>query len=109
MVFNAVLSCVLENDPDRMREMYMDDHYSSLTLFVLLEEKYQILASGTIPSNRKGWDTKVMICQRQHHKVHLRYSMTKQVNCKLVNGMIIRLHQLFSCSVFSVFRILNIE
>jgi len=59
-VVNAVLCSGLENDPDRMRELYMDNRYSSPSLFVVLREKYQILACGTIRSNRKRWDSKIM-------------------------------------------------
>ena len=60
MVVNAVVSSGLPNDPDRMRETYMDNCYRSPSLFVLLREKYQILARGTICSNRKGLAKKVM-------------------------------------------------
>jgi hypothetical protein len=60
VIVNTVLSSGLPNDPDGMREIYMDNHCSSPSLFVLLREKYQILACGSIRSSRKGWDAEVM-------------------------------------------------
>jgi hypothetical protein len=59
-VVNAVMSCGLANDTDGMRELYIDNHYSSPSLFVLIQEKYNKLACDAICSNRKGWDLKVM-------------------------------------------------
>ena len=59
-VVNAVVSSGINNDPDGMREIYMDNRYTAPELFVLLREKYQILACGTIRSNRKGWDSNIM-------------------------------------------------
>jgi hypothetical protein len=59
-VVNAVIALGIENDPEGMREMYMDNRYTSPHLFVLLQEKYKILACGTIRANRKGWDPKIM-------------------------------------------------
>ena len=38
----------------------MDNCYTSTHLFVLLREKYKILACRTIRANCKGWDQKVM-------------------------------------------------
>lgn len=48
------------SDPDVMREVYIDNRYSAPHLFMLLHEKYKILACGTVRSNCKGWDAKVM-------------------------------------------------
>ena len=59
-VVNAFLSCGLANDKDGMSKLYMENHYSSPLLFVLLQEKYSMLACDTICSNRKGWDSKAM-------------------------------------------------
>ncbi len=59
-VVNAVISSGINNDPDGMRELYMDNRYTAPELFVLLREKYQVLACGTIRSNRKGWDSNIM-------------------------------------------------
>ncbi len=47
-------------DPDGFRELYMDNQYSVPELFVMLKTKYKILACGTICTNRKGRDPKVM-------------------------------------------------
>lgn len=43
-----------------MRELYMDNRYSAPHLFVLLCEKYMIIACGTVKLNPKGWDQKIM-------------------------------------------------
>jgi hypothetical protein len=43
-----------------MSEIYMDNRYSAPELFVMLQEQYQIVACGTIRSNRKGWDGTIM-------------------------------------------------
>ena len=59
-VVNTIISSGLENDLDGMRELYMDNRYTSPHLFILLREKYKILACGTIRANRKGWDPKIM-------------------------------------------------
>jgi hypothetical protein len=59
-VVNAIISCGIHNDPDGMREIYMDNRYTAPELFVLLRERYQILACGTIRSNRKGWNSSIM-------------------------------------------------
>jgi hypothetical protein len=57
VVVNTIVSSGISNDPDGMHELYMDNHYTAPELFVLLCEKYQILACGTIHSNRTGWDS----------------------------------------------------
>jgi hypothetical protein len=59
-VVNAVISSGINNDPNGMREIYMDNRYTAPELFVILREKYQILACSTIRPNRKGWDAKIM-------------------------------------------------
>jgi hypothetical protein len=59
-VVNAIMSSGLSDYSNGMREIYMDNCYSSPTLFVLLREKYGILACGTIRSNLKGWNSNVM-------------------------------------------------
>jgi hypothetical protein len=59
-VVNAIVLSGISTDPDGMREIYMDNRYSAPELFVMLREKYQILACGTIQSNRKGWDGTIM-------------------------------------------------
>ena len=59
-VVNAIVSSGISTDPDGMREIYMDNRYSAPELFVMLREKYQILAFGTVRSNRKGWDGSIM-------------------------------------------------
>ena len=38
-VVNAVISSGIDNDPEGMREIYMDNRYTSPDLFVLLQEK----------------------------------------------------------------------
>ncbi len=43
-----------------MREIYMDNRYSAPSLFVLLREKYSILACGTVRSNRTGWNSQIL-------------------------------------------------
>ena len=37
----------------------MDNQFTSPSLFILLREKYQILACGMIRSNCNGWDTNI--------------------------------------------------
>ena len=53
-VVNALASCGIVNDPDGMRKIYMDNHYLALELFLMLREKYKILACGTIHQNWMG-------------------------------------------------------
>ena len=60
MVINAVVSSGINNDPDGMREICLDSHYTVPELFVHLWGQRQILACVTIHSNHKGWDTQVM-------------------------------------------------
>ena len=81
VVVNTVLCNRLANDPDGMCEIYMDNHYHAPSLFILLREKYQILACGTICNNRKGLGWKVMNISKWFHGVLLWQSMTKQINC----------------------------
>lgn len=59
-VVNEIVSCGIATDPDGMLEFFMDNRYTTPELFVLLQEKYHILACGTIRSNCKGWDATVM-------------------------------------------------
>ncbi len=59
-VVNAIISSDLANDTDGYRELYMDNRYSSPSLFILLREKYGLLSCGTIRSNRKGWNPELM-------------------------------------------------
>ena len=37
----------------------MDNRYSMPTLFVLLQEKYNIVACGTVRSNHTGWNPQI--------------------------------------------------
>jgi hypothetical protein len=50
-VVNAIMLSGLANDPDGMHKVYTDNRYSAPPLFVLLHEKYKILACDTIQSN----------------------------------------------------------
>ena len=59
-VVNAIMLSGLANDPDGMHKIYTDNRHSAPPLFVLLHEKYKILACDTIQSNWNGWDDKVM-------------------------------------------------
>jgi len=59
-VVNAVVQAKINCYPHGSRELYMDNRYSSPELFVLLREQHQIRCCGTIRSNRKGWDSKIM-------------------------------------------------
>lgn len=52
-VVNAIVTSGHATNPNGMREIYMDNHYSSPKLFVFLYENYQILACGTIRLNCK--------------------------------------------------------
>ena len=45
-VVNAIVTTGLSTDPHDMREIHMDNSYSTPELFILLCEKYQILAYG---------------------------------------------------------------
>ena len=55
-VVNAIVMSRIANEPNGMREIYMDNRYSVpiLFLFVLLQEKYNSLACSTVRSNRTG-------------------------------------------------------
>ncbi|KAL3800369.1 hypothetical protein HJC23_003665 [Cyclotella cryptica] len=59
-VVNAIVLSGIANEPNGMREIYMDNRYSTPTLFVLLQEKYSILACRTTQSNRTGWNTQIL-------------------------------------------------
>ena len=102
-VVNAIVSSRLHNDTDGMREIYMDNRYSSPSLFVLLREKYHVLACGTIRSNRKGWDTKVMNLSKTVNPGTslIKYDKTNKY-CS-VNGMIIKSSPSFLRWVFLSF------
>jgi hypothetical protein len=50
-VVNAIMLSGLANDPDGMHKIYTDNRHSAPPLFVLLHEKYKILACDTIQSN----------------------------------------------------------
>ena len=53
-VVNAILQSRIENDPDGMRELYMDNHYEAALLADLLHEKYKVLTCGRLRTGRKG-------------------------------------------------------
>jgi hypothetical protein len=80
-VVNAVISSGIANNPDGMHEIYMDNRYSAPTLFMLLQEKYQILACGTIRTNRVGWNTRLMNIQKSDIRGTslLKYDSTNQI------------------------------
>jgi hypothetical protein len=50
-VVNPVISTGINNDPDGMMEIYMDNRYSSPHLFMLFRKKYKILACKMIRAN----------------------------------------------------------
>jgi len=50
----------IANEPNGMREMYMDYRYSAPTLFVLLREKYSILACSAVQSNCTGCNSQIL-------------------------------------------------
>ena len=60
-VVNALVSCGIVNNSDGMREIYMDNCYLAPEIFVMLREKYKILACRTVHQNQKGWDTKSFV------------------------------------------------
>jgi hypothetical protein len=59
-VVNTIVLSGIANEPNGIREMYMDNRYSMPTLFILLREKYSILACGTVWSNRIGWNSQIL-------------------------------------------------
>jgi len=59
-VVNAIVLSGITNEPNGMQEIYMDNRYSVPTLFVLLQEKYNILACGTVRNNRTGWNSQIL-------------------------------------------------
>ena len=59
-VINAIVKSGIANEPNGMREIYMDNRYSVPTLFVLLQEKYNIVACGTVRSNHTGWNPQIL-------------------------------------------------
>ncbi len=48
---NAVVSTWFCEDPNGYRELYMNNHYSTTELFIILKTQYKFLASGT----ERGW------------------------------------------------------
>ncbi len=46
-VVNAIVTSGIHNNPNGMYELYMENQYTAPELFVLLQERYQILACGT--------------------------------------------------------------
>ena len=59
-VVNAIVLSGITNEPNGMREIYIDNRYSAPTLFILLREKYSILACGTVRSNQTGWNSQIL-------------------------------------------------
>ena len=59
-VANAIITANLSNDPCGYREVYCDNRYASPELAVYLRENCRILMSGTMRSNRKGFEKKMM-------------------------------------------------
>jgi hypothetical protein len=80
-VVNAIISSGLSNDPNGFWELYMYNRYSSPTRFVLLREKYSILACDTIRSNRKEWDSNIMTLKKSSPRGTslVKYDKTNQV------------------------------
>ena len=46
-VVNSIIQSRIGNDPDGKRMLFMDNRYSSASLFILLREQYDILCAGT--------------------------------------------------------------
>ena len=59
-VVNSIVLSGIANKPYGMREIYMDNRYSTPTLFVLLRENYKTLACGTVRSNHMGWNPQIL-------------------------------------------------
>ncbi len=59
-VVNAVVVTRLCKDPNSYRELFMDNSYLALELFVILTSQYKILACRVICDNRMGWDQSYM-------------------------------------------------
>ena len=55
-VINAICSSGLSNDPEGYRELFADNRYMCPELAVLLKNVHMWLSSGTVRSNRKGWE-----------------------------------------------------
>jgi hypothetical protein len=55
-VINAVIQSKIGKDPNGMRRLFMDNQYTAALLLLMLQEKYDILAAGTMRQNRIGWD-----------------------------------------------------
>jgi Transposase IS4 len=57
---NAVLKCQLHLETDGARHLALDNRYQCAQLAVGLRERANILSTGTVRSNRKGWDRQQM-------------------------------------------------
>ncbi len=59
-VVNAIIQSKLGKDPNGYRRLFMDNRYSSVKLFILLREKFDILCAGTTRVNHIGWPKQMM-------------------------------------------------
>ena len=61
-VINAIVSSKIANEWNSIGEIYMDNRYSVpiLFLFVLLQEKYNSIACGTVKTNCIGWVPQIL-------------------------------------------------
>ena len=56
----------ISNDPNGLRKLPMDNHYSAGTPFVIFPEVHVILASGSVCVNRVGWP-----CESMNHSIKM--------------------------------------
>lgn len=95
-VLNAVIQAKLSRDPDGQCEIYLDNQYTLIPLFIILREKHDIRACGTVCSNQKGCDTTMMNLQEnaQQGTTILKYAKIKSF---LGSGMITKWFRGFEC------------
>ncbi len=53
-VVNSIIQSKIGKDPNGVRRLFMDNRYTSASLFVLPREKFDILCAGTTRMNRVG-------------------------------------------------------
>ena len=59
-VINTNVLSRIASEPNGMREIHMDYRYSTPTLFVFMQEKYNIFACGTVRNNHTGWNPQIL-------------------------------------------------
>ncbi len=86
---NAVVSTWFCEDPNGYRELYMNNHYSTTELFIILKTQYKFLASGT----ERGWINPIWIFLKCWRGVCPKFTTMRSMEYCSGNGKTTRLYQ----------------